>query len=245
MSPSTFLVPELSSTDATICVSGSEARHAITVQRIGPGERVDLVNGRGRRARTTVLAVDGADLMTCVADEIVDEPPSQPTITVVQALIKDGELAVDLLTQAGVDRVVPWAAQRSVVHWRGDRAVKAHARWTNAARVAAKQSRRAWWPEIAPLADTSEVNALIEQADLALVCDAAGAQSVTANRLPDDGRVVVVIGPEGGFAPDELVGGHFVRLGPGVWRSATAGLAAVVALLAGSDRWAVGGLGHG
>jgi 16S rRNA (uracil1498-N3)-methyltransferase len=59
--------------------------------------------------------------------------------------------------------------------------------------------------------------------------------------LPGQGHVVVVIGPEGGCAPDELVGGHLVRLGPGVWRSATAGLAAVVALLAGSDRWTVGG----
>ncbi len=243
MSPSTFHVPELPATDATVLVTGPEARHAITVQRIGSGEQIDLVNGQGLRARTTVVAVDGADSMTCAVDRIVQEPRPSPAITVVQALIKDGELAVDLLTQAGVDRIVPWAAQRSVVHWRGDRAAKAHAKWANAARTAAKQSRRAWWPDVASLANTAEVNALITSADLALVCDADGAESITALGLPDQGHVVLVIGPEGGCAPDELVGGRLVRLGPGVWRSATAGLAAVVALLAGSDRWTVGGLG--
>jgi 16S rRNA (uracil1498-N3)-methyltransferase len=62
--------------------------------------------------------------------------------------------------------------------------------------------------------------------------------------LPDEGHVLIVIGPEGGFAPGELVGGHHVRLGPGVWRSATAGLAAAVALQAGSHRWVVGGSGN-
>jgi 16S rRNA (uracil1498-N3)-methyltransferase len=241
VSPSTFFVPDLSATDRTVCVRGPEARHAIAVQRIGPGERIDLVNGQGLRFRTTVLSVDGAEAMTCAADEIINEPRPHPSITVVQALIKDGELAVDLLTQAGVDRIVPWAAQRSVVHWRGDRAGKAHAKWMNAARAAAKQSRRAWWPDIAPLASTAEVNALIEQADIALVCDADGGETITAHELPSEGHVVVVVGPEGGCAPNELVGGRRVTLGPGVWRSATAGLAAVVALLAGSDRWQVGG----
>jgi 16S rRNA (uracil1498-N3)-methyltransferase len=240
VSPPTFFSAELSAIEPTLRVTGAEARHAISVQRIAIGEFVDLVNGRGLRVRTQVVGIEGSDVMTCAAREIFDEPSPAPRVIVVQALVKDGEQAVDLLTQSGVDRIVPWAAQRSVVHWRGERATKSHAKWANAARQAAKQSRRAWWPEVAELATTAQVNALLAQADLALVCDEGSCDAISAARLPAHGDVVIVIGPEGGIAPGELTGGRPVRLGPGVWRSSSAGMAAVVALFAGSDRWTVG-----
>jgi 16S rRNA (uracil1498-N3)-methyltransferase len=240
VSPPTFFSADLSATETNVRVTGAEARHAISVQRIAIGEVVDIVNGRGLRVRTEVSEIDGSDVMTCAVREVWDEPEPRPYVTVVQALIKDGEQAVDLLTQAGVDRIVPWAAQRSIVHWRGERAAKAQAKWTNAAHQAAKQSRRARWPEVTDLASTNEVNALLAGADLALVCDEQGAEAITNAPLPTEGTVVIVIGPEGGVAPGELTGGRPVRLGPGVWRSSAAGMAAIVALFAGSDRWAVG-----
>ena len=75
------------------------------------------------------------------------EPPS-PTVTVVQAIPKGdrAELAVEVLTEIGADRIVPWAAARCVGVWRGERAAKSLAKWRATAREAGKQSRRSWLP---------------------------------------------------------------------------------------------------
>ena len=84
-------------------------------------------------------------------------PRAAPSVTVVQALPKGdrGELAVEVLTEVGVDRIVPWAAARSVAVWRGERAAKSLARWRATAREAAKQARRSWFPEVADLSSTA------------------------------------------------------------------------------------------
>ena len=147
--------------------------------------------------------------------------------------------AVEVLTEIGVARIVPWAASRSVAVWRGDRAAKSLAKWQATAREAAKQARRAWFPEVAPLATTADVASLIADAPLALVLHEEGAEALPAD-VPD--RVVLVVGPEGGLAPEELAafadaGASTVRLGAEVLRTSTAGVAAVSALLSRTARW--------
>ena len=81
-------------------------------------------------------------------------PPPQPRLIVAQALAKGdrGELAVELMTEVGVDAVIPWAAERSITKWQAERGAKALAKWRSTAREAAKQSRRAWLPEVTELA---------------------------------------------------------------------------------------------
>ena len=76
---------------------------------------------------------------------------AQPRLVVVQAIPKGdhAERAVDLLTEIGVDVIVPWAAERNVVTWKGDRAAKALNRWRATALAAAKQSRRSGTPRCA------------------------------------------------------------------------------------------------
>jgi 16S rRNA (uracil1498-N3)-methyltransferase len=162
----------------------------------------------------------------------------------VQALPKGerGELAVEVLTEVGVDRVVPWAAARSVAVWKGERALRSHAKWQATAREAAKQSRRSWLPTVAPLAATADLAALVAEADLALVLHEDATETLAALDVPASGRIVVVVGPEGGIAPDELAvltdaGAHVVRLGAEVLRTSTAGVVAVAALLARTPRW--------
>ena len=165
-------------------------------------------------------------------------------MVVVQALPKGdrGELAVEVLTEIGVARIVPWAAARSVAVWRGDRAAKSLARWRGTAREAAKQARRAWFPEVGELASTAEVVELLAGASLALVLHEEASEPLAAVDVPSVGTVVLVVGPEGGLAPDELAafaeaGARTVRLGAEVLRTSTAGVAAVSALLARTERW--------
>jgi 16S rRNA (uracil1498-N3)-methyltransferase len=143
----------------------------------------------------------------------------------------------------GVDALVPWAAQRSVVSWAGERAQRGVGRWRAAAAAAAKQSRRAWLPQVEPAASTAQVQALVASADLALVLDAAGDVSLGEVQVPARGTVVLVVGPEGGLTDQEVeslcaVGAVRARLGPSVLRSTTAGTVGAGVLLSRTARWA-------
>jgi 16S rRNA (uracil1498-N3)-methyltransferase len=244
VSPSTFYIPtaKLRSGEVSLQFSGAEARHAIAVHRCRVGEVIDLVDGNGLRARVQVHDIAAKDAMTCTVLELIEEPEMQPRVTVIQALIKDGELAVDLLSQAGVEQIVPWAAERSVVQWRGARMDKARSKWINAAAVAAKQSRRAWWPEVTEIESTSQVCAWITSASLAILLDPDADEAIGDVQVPQSGEIVIVVGPEGGMSRGETdaftsAGARPVRLGPTMFRSATAGMAAVVGILLPSARW--------
>jgi 16S rRNA (uracil1498-N3)-methyltransferase len=234
---------------AAVRLDGPEGRHAALVRRLRPGERLDLTDGAGLLAECSVAAVDGAALdLGLLALRAVPAP--RPRITVVQALAKGdrGETAVETMTEIGVDAVVPWAASRSITQWRGDRGEKALAKWRSTAAEAAKQSRRAWWPEIAQPATTAQVAKLLASATLPVVLHEEAAEPLAGLDVPartaDGGpaEVVLVVGPEGGIAPDELrafaeAGARACLMGPTVLRTSTAGTAAAAVLLARCGRW--------
>ena len=162
----------------------------------------------------------------------------------VQALPKGdrGELAVEVLTEVGVARVVPWAAARSVAVWKGEWATKGHAKWSATAREAAKQARRPWHPEVQPLASTDDVLALVGEADLAVVLHEDASEPLADVPVPEVGTVLLVVGPEGGLTDDEVAalvgaGARSVRLGAEVLRTSTAGVVAAGAVLSRTGRW--------
>ena len=225
-------------------VTGDEAHHAVAVRRLREGEQVVLTDGLGTSV-TGSVASTGKRVFTVEVGSVSSEPRPEPAVTVVQALPKGerGELAVEVLTEVGVDRIVPWAASRSVAVWKGERAAKSHAKWQATAREAAKQSRRSWLPTVAPLASTTDLAALVAEADLAVVLHEDATDPLSAVDVPAKGRILVVVGPEGGIAPDELAaladaGARGVRLGAEVLRTSTAGGVAVAALRSRTDRWA-------
>lgn len=224
-------------------LTGDEGRHAVSVKRTSVGEQIELVDGHGTRAVITVTGVSGKDRLTGVVDCAANEPASRPTVTVIQALPKAArsELTVDLLTQAGADVIVPWQAGRSVANW-GKKQDKGLAKWRAAARAAAKQSRRSRIPEITPVGDQAAVAALIQAAPLALMLHEDATGKITDQPVAQVDSVVLIIGPEGGISPAELdaftaAGAHPVRLGPEVLRTASAGMVALAALGAVTDRW--------
>jgi 16S rRNA (uracil1498-N3)-methyltransferase len=227
-----------------VTVDGDEAHHAVAVRRLRVGERVLLTDGHGTTVEGAVTET-GKRTMTMVADRVADVAEPSPRITVVQALPKGdrGELAVEMLTEIGVATIVPWAAARSIAVWRGERAEKGLARWRVTAREAAKQARRAWFPQVTGLASTEDVAGLVAEASIALVLHETASASVVDVAVPTTGTVVVVVGPEGGIRDDELetlrqAGASVVHLGTEVLRTSTAGVAAVAAVLARSTRWA-------
>lgn len=246
MTAPVFLVDSLAGVapGAAVTLDGPEGRHAVSVRRLQPGEDIVLTDGQGRGAAGTVVSTEGKDRLTVDVRECPSEPVPTPRITVVQALPKGdrGELAVETMTETGVDAVVPWAAARCITQWRGERGAKSLAKWRATAREAGKQSRRLRFPEVAEAATTKQVAALLAAADFAAVLHEEGAEPLATAELPSEGSIVLVVGPEGGVSPEELAvfagaGAKPYRLGRTVLRTSTAGTAATALLLGRTGRW--------
>ncbi|KOG15367.1 16S rRNA (uracil(1498)-N(3))-methyltransferase [Streptomyces viridochromogenes] len=228
-------------------LDGPEGRHAVSVKRLRPGEEVVLTDGAGRYAVCDVIAAEGKDRLVVHMTSVSEEPEPTPRITVVQALPKGdrGELAVETMTEVGVDAVVPWQAARCITQWKGDRGLKALGKWRATAREAGKQSRRIRFPEVADAATTKRVAALLAEAEFAAVLHSDfehGSEPLATAELPSEGEIVLVVGPEGGVAKDELAlfegaGARAYVLGPTVMRTSTAGTAATALLLGRTGRW--------
>jgi 16S rRNA (uracil1498-N3)-methyltransferase len=219
-------------------LDGDEGRHAADVRRLRVGEPIDLTDGAGSVVHGSVVEVHRGGLVAEVRSlESVERP--EPRLTVVQALAKGGrdEQAVEAMTEVGADAVVGWASERCIARWTDRTAAK----WLATTRAAAKQSRRAWWPEVSGPATTEAVAQLCRSAELAVVLHEAAVDRLAELPVPAVGEVVIVIGPEGGITDRELAilaaaGARVVRLGDTVLRASTAG-AAALAVLCAASRW--------
>lgn len=238
-------------------LAGAEGRHATTVKRLSAGEAVDLCDGTGLRLVCTV-AEAAPGVLTVLVGEVRREPAPAVSLTLVQALAKGGrdELAIEMATELGIDAVVPWQAERSIVRWKMDKAVKGREKWGQVVAAAAKQARRSVVPGVGPLAGTADVCALIAGADLALILHEEASDPVAAVARAwhaardthgageeQSGRVLMIVGPEGGMGAAEVAafvaaGARTALLGRHVLRSSTAGPAAVVVLNQELGRWA-------
>jgi 16S rRNA (uracil1498-N3)-methyltransferase len=229
---------------STVRLDGPEGHHAATVRRLRVGEQLVLADGRGARrvGRVSWVGRDQLDV-ECEPIEVVPEP--DPRLVVVQALPKGdrAELALELLTELGADEVVPWAAERSVVQWRGEREHKSLSRWRRTVIEAGKQSRRVRFPVVTDPVDLIGLCRRIATAAAGVVLHEDATVALTGLPLPAAGEVVVVVGPEGGISPGELdaliaAGATAVRMGEPVLRTSTAGGAALAVLGARLGRWA-------
>ncbi|MFF2485176.1 16S rRNA (uracil(1498)-N(3))-methyltransferase [Microbacterium sp. NPDC058062] len=227
-----------------VTLTGAEAHHASTVRRVRVGEEVTVGDGRGAWLTGTVESVAPREVIVRI-DGRTDAAPPSPRIVLVQALAKGDrdELAVQAATELGVDEIVPWQAARSVSRWDAAKAAKGRARWATIVREAAKQAHRAWVPEVAELTTTAAL-ARRAAASLVLILEPTATERLGALAVdPGEERdIVLVVGPEGGIAPEELdalaaAGARLVRLGDTVLRTSTAGPAALAVVSTALGRW--------
>jgi len=226
-----------------IVLAGPEGRHAATVRRIRPGERADVTDGKGLLAECVVTAAAGSEVELRVQARR-EVPAPEPRIAVVQAIAKGerAELAVETMTEVGVDVIVPWEAERCVARWPADRAAKSLGRWRSAAREASKQARRARMPEVTGAASSADVAARLADATCAIVLEPGATQALSRLPVPVSGHIVLVVGPEGGISPVEMaaftaVGAIPARLGDSVLRTSTAGAVGAAVLMTATGRW--------
>ncbi|WP_061965301.1 16S rRNA (uracil(1498)-N(3))-methyltransferase [Demequina aurantiaca] len=257
MSAPVFICPAAADAvaGAMVEVTGDEARHAVTVQRRLVGEAVDLVDGAGARASGRIVAVGDSRMTVEIARASRD---ADPEVVLVQALAKGGrdEQAIEAATELGATRVVPWAADRSIVQWRGAKVDKARDRWRSLVTAATKQSRRARIPTVEPHVSTKQLALLVTAAT------DAGARVLILHESADTAMVDLdwshgntaplwmIVGPEGGVSDHEIdllthAGAEAVLLGPHVLRASSAGPAAIAALAALRGTWSTRGDGRG
>lgn len=234
--------------DGVVRLDGDEGHHAVRVRRVAAGEEVILADGAGRGVRGEVAVVASGGLEVLVR-EVVAEPVSLPAFVLVQALAKSrrDEAAVEAATELGVDAVIAWQAERSIVRWRPERAEKSLAKWGHVATAAAKQARRLRVPQVSGPLDIRALVRRIREAvgqpcgGAAYLLHESATQPLAGITLPASGEVLLVVGPEGGIATAELeamtaAGAVPVRLGQPILRASTAGPAAL-AVLSAQARW--------
>jgi 16S rRNA (uracil1498-N3)-methyltransferase len=195
-------------------LSDADHHHVARVLRLSVGAEVTVGDGAGgwRPARLT----DGPAVVPTGA--VVDDPRADPPITVAFALVKGErpEWTVQKLTELGVDRIVPFAAERGVVRWDAAKADRQASRFADIARQAAMQCRRTRLPRVDRLATFAEVAAL----DGAAMADPDGGP-------PSLAHPTVLVGPEGGWSPGETAADlPLVRLGSYILRAETAAVTA-------------------
>lgn len=239
-----FLLDEPASAQAgdAVVLTGAEAHHAAAVRRVRVGEDVTVGDGRGAWLAGVVESVQPREVVVRIVRRTDAARPAR-RLVLAQALAKGDrdELAVQAAAELGVDEIVPWQAARSVSRWDAAKVEKGRTRWTAIVREAAKQAHRAWVPEVATLETTKQL-ARRAEASVVLVLEPTAETPLSSLALDGDADVVLVVGPEGGIAPEELVtladaGATLVRLGDTVLRTSTAGPAALAVASVRLGRW--------
>jgi 16S rRNA (uracil1498-N3)-methyltransferase len=228
----------------SVTLTGAEAHHAATVRRVRVDERVTVGDGRGAWLTGSIESVAPREVVVRI-DGRTEVSAPHPRVILVQALAKGDrdELSVQAATELGVDEVVPWQAARSVARWDAAKAAKGRARWTAIVREAGKQAHRAWLPDVGELATTKDL-ARRAATSLVYVLEPTADVRLSGVRFAagDERDVVLIVGPEGGIAAEELAtleeaGAQLVRLGDTVLRTSTAGPAALAVISTALGRW--------
>ena len=225
----------------TVVLIGEEARHAASVVRLRIGERITVSDGESQSIEGIVISIAKYRVEIEVKSRL-SVVPFQLKVIVAQALAKgdSSSTAVALLTEVGVDEILPWSAHRSIAKWDGEKIVKGRERWEAVARESTKQSRRIAIPKIGTLQSIQDLVARVESAECAIVLHESAEEVFGRISIPRIGELLLIVGPEGGIDESELeifkaAGAHLAVLGPTVLRSSHAG--SIAAALVISRRW--------
>ena len=224
-------------------IEGPDAAHIVKALRMREGEALTVCDLQGTDYSCKIRIADPER----VELEILEKSPtkSEPklSVTLYQCVPKSDKLdgVVQKAVELGVSRIVPVLSSRCVSRPDGKAMAKKIGRWQKIAREAAGQSGRGILPAVGPALDYKDLPAALSEYDLSVFFYEEGGaplrEVLEAAALPDaGGRVAVIIGPEGGFSPDEAAaaeaaGARVTTLGPRILRTETAPVAALAAVM--------------
>ena len=225
--------------DGQISIVGPDARQIRTVLRLKKGESLAALDGSGVCYRAEICEI-GKDCVTAMVCE-VSRPDTEPGIylTLAQGLPKGekSDLVIQKGTELGISEYVGIISARSVVQLTDSSSRQT--RWRRIAKEASEQCGRVKIPAISDIIGFSDALELIGKHDLAIMAWEEESATLLSSVLRDNSSVktvVLFIGPEGGFTPDEAnaaksAGAKLVSLGRRVLRTETAALAASAIIL--------------
>jgi 16S rRNA (uracil1498-N3)-methyltransferase len=236
-----FFIDDILSSQGSFAINGAEAKHIARVLRMGPGERIVLLDREGKRFQAVIEKVDRHQVLVSLESAIPAPAMSSVHITLCQALLKSHpmDLVVEKSSELGVDRILPYIAERTVVKVDRDRSHGKVRRWQEIAQSAAKQSDRAIPADISPLCTFQELLSTLRKEPALKIL--LWEQEITRS-LRDllrsgspASRVVALVGPEGGFTEREVrqaveAGFVSVSLGNRILRAETAAISLVTLL---------------
>jgi 16S rRNA (uracil1498-N3)-methyltransferase len=218
-------------------IEGADAHHLRVVLRSQPGDRITVLDGRGNAYQVRIVAIEHEKVFVEVEMAIPENPVPATEIMLAQGYLKDKKMdgLVRQLTELGVARWIPFLAARSVPVPDHKRLLGRYARWQKISIEAVKQCGRRRPMVIDPVLS---FNAALEQArycsNKLIFWEKKSDTQIPAPARPHSpAKVFVMVGPEGGFEPDEVelarqAGFSAVGLGPRILRAETAAVAAVV-----------------
>ncbi len=221
---------------STITLDPATAHH-VRVARVKAFEAIDVVDGQGNRYTGQVMGNDMFHVL-----ELVQDSPPRVDVTVAQALIKGDRLerAIEMMTEVGAMSFIPWQAEHSVVKWSKEKVKRNTHKWVNVVHAATEQSRRSFMPSIKPLVIGTKLAALGGNFDHVVLMEESGGTPEISDIA---GKVLMVIGPEGGLSDPErrafasTSNTRSLTLGNSVLRSSTAGVVGLTYLFARSGEW--------
>ena len=225
---------------STQILEKDEARHAIKVLRLNLGEVIKISDGVKKWVSGPIIEISKKELKISVSEKGEFEE-KKPELVLVQAVTKSdrNKEMLELVIESGVDRIIPWQAERSISKWQSDSAQK----WEIGIKEACKQARQIRLPKLMPMLTTAGVVQLLTKDAQAIVFHELASEKFAQMQLNQSlTSIYLIIGPEGGISSNELSifensGGKVVRLGETVLRSAHAGFAAISAVQTKLGRW--------
>ena len=225
---------------STQTLDKDDAHHAIKVLRLKLGEVIKISDGVKKWVSGSIIEISKKELTISISER-GDFEEKKPELVLVQAVTKSerNKEMLELAVEAGVDRIIPWQAERSISKWQSDSAQK----WEIGIKEACKQARQVRLPKLMPMLTTAGVVQLLSKEARIIVFHESAGEKFAQLQLPESlASIYLVIGPEGGISQSELSkfengGSKIVRLGETVLRSAHAGFAAISAVQTKLGRW--------
>jgi 16S rRNA (uracil1498-N3)-methyltransferase len=226
-----------------VYLDGDDAHHLRVVLHAQPGTKISVLDGSGREWPAALTELGKTKAAAQLREPFAPNTEPNVQVTVAQALPKVGEKMEQVLqrgTEIGASRFIVYSSERSLPHLTGERQEKRQVRWSEIVKTAAEQAHRAILPELSIGGEFRDVLALASDYDCALLAyegetDTLLKPLLAAQTAPPK-RILVIIGPEGGFSDTEIkaarkAGVQTVSLGPRTLRTETAALVIVAQIL--------------
>ncbi len=232
-----LFVSDVSDQGTDVVLRGPSKRYVRDVLRMGRGDSLVLFDGSGMEYLSTIIEATTRNVTVRIQDKRPGTCESPLRVLIGIGLLKANkmDLVIQKASELGVQEIIPVAVRRAVPSLASDRAEQRRERWLKIAREASRQCGRTTVPEVRPVLPFEALLERGREADLSLLFTTAATRPLGAleqERAALPGQVMVLVGPEGGFTPEEEQAAQergFLRvgLGPRILRAETAAITAM------------------